>query len=346
MTQLNGEDALRSEPNGAQTVSHMSPGSCQTIDELLRTQAARDDGNQPVVFYPSSGVNYIGYSTRQLDTFAFRAAVQYLPHLPARKSSCEEPTVVALLGVSDLDYIITVLALTKLGHPVLLLSPRLTRPAYLWLLKNTGSKHVIYQPSFREKVTDLGENIATTEIITQARYGHPISQHEDNTNLTPGFDTSVEGGNTAWIFHSSGSTGLPKPVHLTQRGALANYRRNIEQLSLRCFLTLPLFHTHGIGSLFRAIMTGQPIHFYNASLPLTKDYLLQCLESHAFELFSAVPYALKALSESPKGVELLKRLRLVTFGGSPCPDALGDMLVDNGVNLVSIYGMYVHPDDL
>jgi hypothetical protein len=81
--------------------------------------------------------------------------------------------------------------------------------------------------------------------------------------------------------------------------------------------------------------------FYNASLPLTKDYLIQILGSHEFELFSAVPYALKVLSESTKGMELLKRLKLVTFGGSPCPDTLGDMLVDKGVNLVSRYGMYV-----
>jgi acyl-CoA synthetase (AMP-forming)/AMP-acid ligase II len=324
--------------NEIQNGSRMTPSSCRTIDELLRTQATSDSG-QSVVFYPASHVNYVGYSMLQLDTYAFRAAELYMSDIPARKSSSEEPIVVGLLGVSNFDYIITLLALTKLGHTVMLLSPRLTKPTYQKLLKDTNATHVIFQSPFREKICDAPE-VVSIPIINQAAYDRPFSQYQD-TNITPNFDMSVESRNTAWIFHSSGSTGLPKPVRLTQRGALANYQRNIGRLSLRCLLTLPLFHTHGIGSLFRAIITGQPIYFYNASLPLTKNYLIQILESHEFELFSAVPYALKVLSESTKGIELLKRLKLVTFGGSPCPDTLGDMLVDKGVNLVSRYGMYV-----
>jgi acyl-CoA synthetase (AMP-forming)/AMP-acid ligase II len=342
MTQQNGAHLPLPAHNGChdgvQKESRLPPSSCRTIDELLRTQATSDSG-QPIIFYPTSYVNYAGYSMLQLDTFAFRAAKLYMSDIPARKSSNEEPLVVALLGVSNLDYIITLLALTKLGHTVMLLSPRLTKPTYQKLLKDTNATHAVFQSPFREKICDAPE-VISIPIVNQASYDRPFSQYQD-TNLTPNFDMSVESGKTAWIFHSSGSTGLPKPVRLTQRGALSNYQRNIGKLSLRCLLTLPLFHTHGIGSLFRAIITSQPIYFYNASLPLTKDYLIQILESHEFELFSAVPYALKVLSESTKGVELLRRCKMVTFGGSPCPDALGDMLVDKGVNLVSRYGMYV-----
>jgi hypothetical protein len=104
----------------------MPPGSCRVIDELLRTQATFGSG-QPVVFYPTSHVNYVGYSMLQLDTYAFRAAELYMSDISARKSSSEEPLVVGVLGVSNLDYIITLLALTKLVHTVMLLSPRLTQ---------------------------------------------------------------------------------------------------------------------------------------------------------------------------------------------------------------------------
>ncbi|KAH8819123.1 putative NRPS-like enzyme [Xylogone sp. PMI_703] len=313
----------------------MSSNSYHTIDELLRTQGGRDSG-QSVLFYPSSGVNYVGYSALQLDTYALRVAQLYMPTIPARKSSGEKPAVIALLGVSDFDYVITLLALTKLGHTVMLLSPRLTKPAYRRLLSDTGAKHIVFQQAFEDKIYDFPD-VVRIPIAKQVAYDGPISQ--DDTNLTPSFDMSTESQNTAWIFHSSGSTGLPKPVRITHRGALANYQRNISKLSLRCLLTLPLFHTHGIGSLFRAIITGKPVYFYNTSLPLTKDYLVQILEENNFELFAAVPYALKILSESNKGVELLKRLRLVTFGGSPCPDRLGDFLTESGINLVSVYGM-------
>ncbi|GAD96718.1 NRPS-like enzyme, putative [Paecilomyces variotii No. 5] len=316
------------------------PASSRTIDELLRTCALSEDCDKPVVFYPDSGVNYVGYSIHQIDTYASRAAITYGAQIPTRQSSHEEPTVVALLGVSDLDYIITFLALTKLGHTVLFLSPRLTKAAYVWLLQKTDTKHVVFQPSLRSKAEELSsEGVSVIEIVKQEIYGQPFVDQKINTDLTPRFDLKAESQKPAWIFHSSGSTGLPKPVHITHRGALSNYRRNIEKLNMRCFLSLPLFHTHGISSFFRAIITCKPIYLYNASLPLTKDYLVQCLEQNEVELFSAVPYALKALSESEKGIELLRRLKFVMFGGSPCPDDLGDMLVDKGVNLVSVYGM-------
>lgn len=57
-----------------------------------------------------------------------------------------------------------------------------------------------------------------------------------------------------------------------------------------------------------------------------------------FEIFYGVPYALKLLSETQDGLELLQKLKIVMFGGSSCPDALGDKLVENGVPVVSHYG--------
>jgi hypothetical protein len=47
---------------------------------------------------------------------------------------------------------------------------------------------------------------------------------------------------------------------------------------------------------------------------------------------------LKLLAESDEGIELLKQLKIVMYGGSACPDTLGDSLVEQGVNLVGHYG--------
>jgi hypothetical protein len=51
-----------------------------------------------------------------------------------------------------------------------------------------------------------------------------------------------------------------------------------------------------------------------------------------------VPYALKLLSETEEGLQLLSRLEIVMFGGSACPKPIGDRLVNSGVNLVGHYG--------
>lgn len=51
-----------------------------------------------------------------------------------------------------------------------------------------------------------------------------------------------------------------------------------------------------------------------------------------------MPYALKLLAETEEGVRLLRRLEIVMYGGSACPDDLGDYLAGEGVNLVGHYG--------
>lgn len=56
------------------------------------------------------------------------------------------------------------------------------------------------------------------------------------------------------------------------------------------------------------------------------------------DLLHCVPYVLKLLAESEEGIACLASVKLVIFGGSACPDDLGDRLVRHGVNLVANYG--------
>ena len=118
----------------------------------------------------------------------------------------------------------------------------------------------------------------------------------------------------------------------------SSYANNLNMCG---FITLPLFHAHGISSVFRAFTSRKKIHLYSASLPLTRNNLLNIMQEHDFEIFYGVPYALKLLGETADGVEALAKMKVVMFGGSACPDALGDRLVDAGVNLVSHYGTFV-----
>lgn len=109
-------------------------------------------------------------------------------------------------------------------------------------------------------------------------------------------------------------------------------------MEMKAFITLPLFHNHGICNFFRAIYSCKPIYWYNADLPLRQDYIVKIMREHRFEIFYGVPYALKLLSESDEGIDILTQLKVVMYGGSACPDDLGNALVEKGVNLVGHYG--------
>ncbi|KAL1847941.1 putative NRPS-like protein biosynthetic cluster [Paecilomyces lecythidis] len=309
----------------------------RTIDELVRHRASLGSG-QPVIAYPRSGIDYVEYSMRDLDVFAYRVATKVASRIPVRSSSSEKQTVVGMLGPSDLSYLVNLLALSKLGHSALLLSTRISTEAYMSLLETTNSRNLMVHESFRDVAEELkrrNPDLQVDEIPSQDVYDFPIEDVNIDTNLTAHLDPAKETENTVWIIHSSGSTGLPKPIPQIQRAAIKNYAGN---MNMDGFITLPLYHNHGISCLFRAVHSCKRLHLYNANLPLTKQYLLDTMKAHEFEIFYGVPYALKLLAETEEGIGALTMFKIVMFGGSPCPDSLGDKLVERGVNLISHYG--------
>ncbi|KAH7184539.1 uncharacterized protein B0J16DRAFT_355259 [Fusarium flagelliforme] len=319
--------------------TQLKPGDdsqLHTIDSLIRHRASTYPHDH-VVSYPSSGINYVDYTLQQLDIFAWRVAKHYQPNLPIRETSDEKPAVIAMLGPSNLEYLITMLALNKLGHTALLLSTRIPQIAVESLVNATGATAIIADGRFTELADHVSNSISTLRCLPIAGrdvFEYCIEAHGD-TQLDGHLDPKVETENVAWIIHSSGSTGLPKPIYQTQKSCLPNYAIH---MNMKSFITLPLFHNHGICNMFRAIHSRKAIHLYNADLPLTQDYLLNIMREHSFEIFYGVPYALKLLCETEEGIALLRDLKVVMYGGSACPDDLGNLLVDNGVNLVGHYG--------
>ncbi|KAL4955552.1 hypothetical protein BDW69DRAFT_193176 [Aspergillus filifer] len=311
-----------------------------TVDELVRHRASLGP-SQPVVYYPRTGIEYSEFPLQQLDIFAYRVAKILAEVIPPRKSSSETPVVVALLGPSDLNYLVLLLAVAKLGHSGLLLSTRISVEAHVSLVKRTNAQHIFVHGSLKEtaeKVKDRVPNLQVHNIPTEETYDYPIPPTEyttTNTNLLTHLDASIETNHVAWIIHSSGSTGLPKPIFQTQRAAVKNYAGN---MNMRGFITLPLYHNHGICCLFRTIYSCKTLHLYNPLLPLTSQYLVDIMRSYEFEIFYGVPYALKLLAETEGGIRALSNLKAVMFGGSPCPDSLGNLLVERGVNLIAHYG--------
>ncbi|KAK1984707.1 male sterility protein [Colletotrichum cereale] len=308
----------------------------QTVDELVRRRA-RAYPDRIIVSYPSSGITYVDYTMRQLDVFAYRVAKAYEQRIPNRLSSDEKPTTVAVIGPSNFDYLVTMLALTKLGHTTLFLSTRISQEAIESLIGVTGAQYLLADKRYLETAEAAKRTLPhldVFEIAGRSTFDFPIEVHAD-TRLDYGRDLSVEANNLIYIIHSSGSTGLPKPIYQTQKSAIHNYSSS---MNMKAFITLPLYHNHGICNLYRAIYCGKPIHLYNADLPLTREHLSSIMRKHSFDIFYGVPYALKLLAETDDGMGLLRQLKIVMYGGSACPDDLGDALVNNGVNLVGHYG--------
>ena len=224
------------------------------------------------------------------------------------------------------------LGLSRLGYASLLLSTRLAAPALIRLLELANCDTLLTTSHFHPVLEEVKAERDTTVL--------GLLKHEEYYGVeAPSFDRAYnpykETGKNIVIIHSSGSTGLPKPIYLTNRSCIAAFSTNLDRKAL---MTQPLFHSFGFYETFRSIYSGKPMYYFNYAFPLTKQNITATLEAVKPDLLFCVPYVLKLLGESKEGVEALAKIDLVMYGGSACPDDLGDMLVKNGVNLVANYG--------
>ncbi|EME79628.1 uncharacterized protein MYCFIDRAFT_156894 [Pseudocercospora fijiensis CIRAD86] len=319
--------------------THLPIHRFMTIDGLLKSHAAEVE-QIPLICYPkSTASDFEEHTGKDIDAYTDAAVQYYLNNglTPADPAAKKAP-VVALLATSSFEYVVSVFALNRLGITALFLSTRLTAPAYARLLEMAGCNTLIV-PNANFKIVD--------EISVSGRQGLttiPILQREDYRDLAspaPAFkrpgcvDLAEEAKKMAWILHSSGSTGFPKPIFLSNLACLANFRKSF---GLRAFCCSPLFHSHGLMELGRAFYTRAAMYLGNHSLPVTSDNLCAAISVAKPQQVCAVPYVLQLLAEKDEGVKVLAAAKLVLFAGSSCPDSLGDRLVAAGVNLVANYG--------
>lgn len=189
------------------------------VDDLVR-QRAHHHPNHRVVSYPSSGISFVDYTLQQLDIFAWRVAKHYAKWLPPRRTSSQMPEVIGLLGPSNFEYLITLLALTKLGHSVLLLSTRITIAAVESLIKQTASNALIAHERCNDTAKAIGHLMPDVDLldIAQRSIFEFGTDGDCDTRMTPLLDPGQEQNYIAFIIHSSGKpsqkTFLNRSCHM------------------------------------------------------------------------------------------------------------------------------------
>jgi acyl-CoA synthetase (AMP-forming)/AMP-acid ligase II len=83
--------------------------------------------------------------------------------------------VIALLATSNLDYVASLLALSRMGFSVLFLSTRLTTEAYVNLLRLTGSRKLIVGNGFKMAAERIKEQypLSSYNIAEKSEYDLP-----------------------------------------------------------------------------------------------------------------------------------------------------------------------------
>jgi len=78
------------------------------------------------------------------------------------------------------------------------------------------------------------------------------------------------------MMHSSGSTGLPKPIDYTHKRLLATL---LTAQKLVAFQSTPLFHAHGFISFIQAIFTRKTIFLFNGHVAQTHETMVKAIRA-------------------------------------------------------------------
>ena len=150
--------------------------------------------------------------------------------------------------------------------------------------------------------------------------------------------TQDEARNEPFVcLHTSGSTGLPKPVIL-RHGTIAHHDLFMRMPELggralnlsitsgsRIFFGLPMFHSAGLCFLVYAIYSGTTIVFA-PDWPVTAEMANDAHVKGRVEGSFLSPNTLNELVLKPGFLENISRLQYLTFGGASLPREVGSKL--------------------
>ncbi|TVY56661.1 Non-canonical non-ribosomal peptide synthetase FUB8 [Lachnellula cervina] len=301
----------------------------------------------PFAEYPKSPTTYsAGFQKINYATFAnaVNGIAWWLKDNLGPSTSFE---TLAYIGPNDLRYNALVLGAVKVGYKILFTSPRNSIAAHVNLFDILDCK-VILAPTPRPPPTTAILAEHTMQILEVPSVEHLI------TTKYPFFPFNKTFGH-AWneplvVFHTSGSTGLPKPIIWTHGYASSvsnliqmdppegyNSQERLYQAN-RVFVMFPPFHPACIAfTLFNAVhnqtVTIAPIQM---SIPSAQG-LYEALKYTKADVAFIVPSIVNEISSNQQLLRFISmNLDAIIYAGGDLPQSIGDSVASH-IRLLNYY---------
>jgi long-chain acyl-CoA synthetase len=241
------------------------------------------------------------------------------------------------------------LAVTRAGNVGAFLNPGASVPELAYMLEDSGAEVLITDSDQRERTREMAQGIAALDhviVVDGSEGSEAVCGYEDLLTTDPAGEPrdDLALDEPAWMLFTSGTTGRPKGVLLTQRSCLWVVASCWAPILGLCaedevLCALPLFHSYALDLCVLGIVaTGA----HERLLPrFSSDRVLEILRSEAITFFPGVPtmfhYLLERLGDEPLGAS---SLRLCVSAGAIMPGALNEAFEQTtGVPLLDGYGI-------
>jgi fatty-acyl-CoA synthase len=214
----------------------------------------------------------------------------------------------------------------RIGAVLVMLNTRLQANELRWILRHCGAKVLLSDTPF--EAPDVEHFVGDYEgLLARAKPCPPAPVTDENALIA--------------INYTSGTTGFPKGVMFSHRGAWVNAIGEIAEYGLNhrsvYLWTLPMFHCNGWCFTWAVTAAGGR----HVCLPRPDPAeALRLIEQESVTHLCGAPVVVASLAQhcAAKGIRLARPLRIVTAGAPP-PPAVLRAAEDMGAEVFHAYGL-------
>lgn len=231
--------------------------------------------------------------------------------------------VVAFLDKNHPACVELTLAAASLGAATAIINFRLAADELDFVLNDCGAKVLIVGAELRAAVDNIADKLTAVEhVVSVTPEGGDGDEYETLLAGATPADRSpdVQSDDVCIIMYSSGTTGRPKGVALTQAAMIAHTINAFEgwesSSADKNLVAMPLFHVGGSSYVQYGLHNGVPSY-------LTRDAdgasLAGGILAGANRTFLVPAVLAKVLDTGPDAVKLFSALKTYAYGASPMP---------------------------
>ncbi|GAV76541.1 AMP-binding domain-containing protein/DUF4009 domain-containing protein, partial [Cephalotus follicularis] len=247
--------------------------------------------------------------------------------------------VIMILLHNCAEFVFSFMAASMIGAVSTTANPFYTSTEIFKQFNSARAKLIITQSQYVDKLRDTNENTPKIgedfKVITiddpPENCLHFTVLSEANENDTP--TATIDPDDPVALPFSSGTTGLPKGVILTQKSLITSVAQQVDGENPNLYLTqedvvlcvLPLFHIYSLNSVLLCSLRA------GAAVLLMQKFeigaLLELIQTHKVSVAAVVPPLVLALAKNPMVAKFdLSSIRVVLSGAAPLGKELEEAL--------------------
>ena len=251
-----------------------------------------------------------------------------------RAAGVQRGQCVAFLDKNHPGCLETLIAAVSIGAVTTIPNWRMTGEELAHVLDDSGAQLLFVGAEFKDRVPGLPRMVVV---------GGEADEYESwLAAATPvATDPGMDPNDSALVIYSSGTTGRPKGVVLSQQ-ALVNHIVNMAppfpfEDGDANLVAMPLFHVGGVSYSFFGIMAGAPTFLTREPEAAT---LVGAVKAGATHAFFVPPVITRFLDAGDAAIDAISGLRYLVYGAAPMPLPLLQRALEAWpqMNFIQVYG--------